>query len=433
MKWITDKAERITVGIVGLGYVGLPLALQFCSSGNKVIGFDVDQSKVNSINAGISYISHLKSENIAKARANNDFWAVSDFRHIADVDAVIICVPTPLTKHYEPDIKYILAAANQIGPYLKTGHLIVLESTTYPGTTTEDFRPVLEKISGLQAGRDFSLVFSPEREDPGNVNFKIQDIPKVVGGFTEICSIAGQALYQKANLKTIAVSSCNTAEAVKLLENIFRLINISMVNELKIIYAKMGIDIWEVISAAKTKPFGYMPFYPGPGIGGHCIPIDPFYLTWKAKEVGEATRFIQLAGEINNAMPKYVVNSILEALSDRGQCLKGAKIGIIGIAYKKDISDVRESPAFYIWELLKRRGAEVVYHDPLVDEVPYMQEHADFAGIKSTQIADLQECAAVVIITDHSSINYNLLLNTAKLVIDTRNIYPSGTKNVIKG
>ncbi len=423
MSWIGARIKSLTVGVVGLGYVGLPLALQFARCGSKVIGFDVDSEKTTAINAGQSYIRHIAAADIAAARAAGTLEATTDFARAAELDAAIICVPTPLTKNREPDIRYIVSTGQQLGPHLRRGQLIVLESTTYPGTTDGDLKPVLESLSNLAAGADFHLAFSPEREDPGNPRYKTADIPKVVGGFTPECGNHAAQLYSRASLTVVRVGSARAAEATKLLENIFRSVNIAMVNELKIVFEKMGIDIWEVVNAAKTKPFGYMPFYPGPGLGGHCIPIDPFYLTWKAREFGVATRFIELAGEINTAMPRYVVTRLLESLSDRGKALKGAKILLVGLAYKKDVEDVRESPAFVLWELLQERGAEVSYHDPFVATVPKTREHAQFAGIKSIDLTpeNLQEFAAALIVTDHTGVDYEQIVRHAGLTVDTRN------------
>src|SRR6478736_1169164 len=334
------------IGIVGLGYVGLPLSLQFARSGVTVLGLDIDTSKVDLLNQGKSFIKHISAETVAQAVKSGSFSASSDFSRIGEVSAVVICVPTPLNKNREPDISYIIETGRAIARHLKKGTLVVLESTTYPGTTDEDLREVLEIGSGLEAGKDFYLAFSPEREDPGNPNSKVAIIPKVVGGFTPACLERATELYSKAIKTIVPVSSCRAAEATKLLENTFRSVNIALVNELKIVYSAMGIDVWEVINAAKTKPFGFMPFYPGPGLGGHCIPIDPFYLTWKAREFGQHTRFIELAGEVNTGMPAYVVRRVGEALSDRGVPLRGARILLMGLAYKANVDDDRESPSY---------------------------------------------------------------------------------------
>ncbi len=418
----SDKKNSV-IGVIGLGYVGLPLALQFIRTGNRVLGFDVDPKKEKALNAGQSYIEHISADEVAFARKKKVFEATIDFNRIQEVSAILICVPTPLTRHREPNLDYIRSTAEQIGPQLQKGQLVVLESTTYPGTTHEVLQPILEKHSGLAAGKDFHLAYSPEREDPGNPTHKTADIPKVVGGLTPECLKVAQELYQRGGISTVAVSSTSAAEATKLMENIFRSVNIAMVNELKIVFERMGIDIWEVIEAAKSKPFGYMPFYPGPGLGGHCIPIDPFYLTWKAREFGIATRFIELAGEINTGMPRYVIERIQKALNEHGKPLKEAKILLLGLAYKKNVDDVRESPSFVLWELLEERGAKVVYHDPHVSIIPKTREHAQFAGLKSVELTPeaLGNCDAVLIATDHAKVDYRQVAQFAPLVIDTRN------------
>ncbi|MBM3841504.1 MAG: nucleotide sugar dehydrogenase, partial [Verrucomicrobia bacterium] len=362
------------IAVIGLGYVGLPLSLQFARSGLTVLGLDIDPARVDSINAGRSYIKHIESTAIQEQCSAQRLSASTDFSRIQDVDAVIICVPTPLNKNREPDISFIIKTGESIAPHLRKGTLVVLESTTYPGTTDEDLREVLERGSGFKAGIDFHLAFSPEREDPGNPDSKVASIPKIIGGYTRVCLEKARALYEHAIQRIVPVSSCRAAEATKLLENIFRSVNIALVNELKLVYGAMGIDIWEVIKAAKTKPFGFMPFYPGPGLGGHCIPIDPFYLTWKAREFGQNTRFIELAGEINTAMPEYVVNRVAEALNDRSKPVKGAKVLVIGLAYKPNVDDDRESPSYHLMELLKKRGAEVAYYDPYVPVIRASRE-----------------------------------------------------------
>src|SRR6266496_3506437 len=349
------------IAIVGLGYVGLPLSLQFAKSGVKVLGLDIDSVKVNSLKRGKSYIKHIPSEDIERELAAGRFSASTDFSAVRKLDAVVICVPTPLNKNREPDISYIIRTGESIAPHLRQGTLVVLESTTYPGTTDEDLRAVLESGSGLKAGKDFQLAFSPEREDPGNPDSKVALIPKAVGGYTAACRDRAIALYSRAIRTIVPVSSCRAAEATKLLENIFRGVNIALVNELKVVYAAMGIDVWEVIHAARTKPFGYMAFYPGPGLGGHCIPIDPFYLTWKAREYGMSTRFIELAGEVNTAMPEYVVHRVIEALNARKQAVSDSRVLIVGLAYKADVDDMRESPTFRLLDFLKARGAHVAY------------------------------------------------------------------------
>src|SRR6266571_5037154 len=371
------------IAIVGLGYVGLPLSLQFARSGVEVLGLDIDPVKVDSLNQGTSYIKHIESKTIQAQLTAKSFSASTDFNKIQTVEAVIICVPTPLNKNREPDISYILDTGKNIAPHLQKGMLVVLESTTYPGTTDEDLRQVLEAGSGLKAGKDFHLAFSPEREDPGNPNSKVATIPKVVGGLTPACLEKAVALYSKAVKTLVPVSSCRVAEAAKLLENTFRGVNIALVNELKVVYTAMGIDIWEVITAAKTKPFGFMPFYPGPGLGGHCIPIDPFYLTWKAREYGQHTRFIELAGEINTRMPEQVVHRVAEALNAQQKAISGSHILILGLAYKPNVDDERESPSYALMNLLSKRDAKVEYYDPYVPVVRPTREHPQFAGKKS--------------------------------------------------
>jgi UDP-N-acetyl-D-glucosamine dehydrogenase len=409
--------------IVGLGYVGLPLSLQFAKSGVTVLGLDVDAAKVDALHKGKSYIKHIPSEAVSEVVRAGTFAAATDFKRIAEVDAVIICVPTPLNKNREPDISFILDTGRSIAPHLKKGMLVVLESTTYPGTTDEDLRAVLEAGSGLKAGSDFHLAFSPEREDPGNPDSKVALIPKVVGGFTPACLEKAVALYAKAVKTVVPVSSCRAAEATKLLENTFRGVNIALVNELKIVYSAMGIDVWEVINAAKTKPFGFMPFYPGPGLGGHCIPIDPFYLTWKAREYGQNTRFIELAGEVNTSMPTYVVHRVADALNDRKKAIKGSSVLVVGLAYKPNVDDERESPSYVLMEMLKARGASVAYYDPYVPVIRPTREHAHWAGTKSVAW-DKQTISAfdlVLIATNHACVNYQELASWTECIVDTRN------------
>src|SRR5712671_6298351 len=380
---LRDRAA--TIGVIGLGYVGLPLLCAAAERGFSALGFDIDPRKIELLNAGESYIRHVSARAISALRQTRRLNVTADFSRLVEADAVLVCVPTPLTPQREPDLSYVVRTTETVARYLRPGQLIVLESTTYPGTTRDVMRPILER-SGLRSGRDFFLAYSPEREDPGNISFLTHKIPKVIGADGPEALSLASSLYSQLVTSTVPVSSLETAEAVKLTENIFRAVNIALVNEMKVVFEAMDIDIWEVIEAAKTKPFGYMPFYPGPGLGGHCIPIDPFYLTWKAREFNIATRFIELAGEINTAMPRYVVTRLLEALSDRGKALKGAKVLLVGLAYKKDVDDVRESPAFALWELLLERGADVSYHDPLVPAVPRTREHAQFAGIKSVKL-----------------------------------------------
>jgi UDP-N-acetyl-D-glucosamine dehydrogenase len=412
------------IAIVGLGYVGLPLSLQFARSGVEVVGLDIDPEKIKALNSGKSYIKHIEGSAIAHEVGNKTFRASTDFSEVKNVEAVIICVPTPLNKNREPDISYITKTGENIAPHLHNGILVVLESTTYPGTTDEDLREVLEKGSGLKAGTDFHLAFSPEREDPGNPSSKVAKIPKVIGGLTPACLERTKALYGKAIETLVPVSSCRAAEATKLLENIFRGVNIALVNELKMVYDAMGIDVWEVINAAKTKPFGFMPFYPGPGLGGHCIPIDPFYLTWKAREYGQNTRFIELAGEVNTSMPHYVVHRVVDALNDQKKSVNGSKILLVGLAYKANVDDMRESPTFILLDLLQKRGAQVAYYDPLVPVINPTREHAHWTGTKSVtwDKATISQYDAILIATAHDAVNYKELGNWSKCIVDTRNI-----------
>jgi UDP-N-acetyl-D-glucosamine dehydrogenase len=411
------------IAIVGLGYVGLPLSIQFARSGVHVLGLDIDATKVDSLNNGRSYIKHIESSAIAEHVKTGRFSASTDFSRIKEIEAVIICVPTPLNKNREPDISYIVETGRGIAPHLQKGALVVLESTTYPGTTDEDLKAVLEAGSGMKAGTDFHLAFSPEREDPGNPDSKVAIIPKVVGGYTPACLEKAKALYSKAIKTLVPVSSCRAAEATKLLENTFRSINIALVNELKVVYAAMGIDIWEVINAAKTKPFGFMPFYPGPGLGGHCIPIDPFYLTWKAREYGQNTKFIELAGEVNTSMPQYVVHRVAEALNDDSKAVKGSRILILGLAYKADVDDERESPSYVLMEMLKQRGAAVAYYDPYVPVIRPTREHPQWTGTKSVSWDKntIKGFDLVLIATRHTSVNYSELVQWSRCIVDTRN------------
>ena len=416
-------AKKASIGVIGLGYVGLPLCIAACTAGLKVIGFDIDAKKTAALARGDSYFKHIPASVTRDLAASGRFAATTDFARLREVDAILICVPTPLTAHHAPDLSFVLNTGRTIAPRLKRGQLVVLESTTYPGTTRDELRPVLE-TSGLKSGVDFFLAFSPEREDPGNAHFSASRIPKVVGGEGAEALALANALYASFVVKTVPVSSTATAEAVKLTENIFRSVNIALINELKVIYSAMGIDIWEVIEAAKTKPFGFMPFYPGPGLGGHCIPIDPFYLTWKAREFELSTRFIELAGEINVAMPAYVMARLAEALDRRQKKgLNGARILTLGLAYKKNIDDVRESPALKLISLIEKRGASVDYHDPHVPVLPPTREHGAIAGRKSTAFtpAAIAGYDAVVIVTDHDAVDYRMLVDNARLVIDTRN------------
>jgi UDP-N-acetyl-D-glucosamine dehydrogenase len=418
-----DKPLNSKVAIVGLGYVGLPLSLQFARSGVQVLGLDIDPDKVTALNEGRSYIKHVPGEVIAEQVNAGLLAASTDFSRVKEVGAVIICVPTPLNKNREPDISYILHTGRAIAPHLRPGTLVALESTTYPGTTDEDLKTVLEAGSGLKAGQDFHLAFSPEREDPANPASKVGEVPKLVGGLTPACLDRAMQVYGQAIKRLVPVSSCRVAEAAKLLENIFRSVNIALVNELKLIYAAMGIDIWEVIEAAKTKPFGFMAFYPGPGLGGHCIPIDPFYLTWKAREFERNTRFIELAGEINTAMPVHVVERIGETLNAARKSVNGSRVLILGLAYKPNVDDERESPSYRIMELLKERGAEVAYYDPHVPIIRPTREHPHWAGIKSViwDQSTISGFDVVVIATAHSSVNYQELADWAPCIVDTRN------------
>jgi len=415
--------NSMKTAIVGLGYVGLPLSLQFARSGVTVLGLDVDAAKVDALHTGKSYIKHIPSEAVAEVVKAGTFSATSDFSRVREADAVIICVPTPLNKNREPDISFIIDTGRSIAPYLQKGSLVVLESTTYPGTTDEDLRAVLEVGSGMEAGRDFHLAFSPEREDPGNPNSNVAIIPKIVGGYTPSCLEKAVALYSKAVKTVVPVSSCRAAEATKLLENTFRSVNIALVNELKMVYSAMGIDVWEVINAAKTKPFGFMPFYPGPGLGGHCIPIDPFYLTWKAREFGQNTRFIELAGEVNTSMPTYVMHRVADALNDRQKAIKGSSILVLGLAYKPNVDDERESPSYVLMEMLKERGAKVAYYDPYVPIIKPTREHAHWAGTESVawNKQTITAFDAVLIATNHACINYQELADWTECIVDTRN------------
>ena len=411
-KKIKDKKAKI--GIIGMGYVGIPLGLEFAGTGFSVTGFDKDSARVKEINSGKQVMKHIPAKSMKEFVKKNNGSSTTEFSEIRDMDCLIICVPTPLDEHEQPDMSYIESASKEIGKNLRKGQLIVLESTTYPGTTREIVKPILEK-SKLEAGEDFFLAYSPEREDPGNKEFSISAIPKVMGGLTDNCLRLTSNLYKNIVSETVEVSSLETAEATKLMENIFRAVNIAMVNELKLILSRMGINIWEVIDAAKTKPFGFMPFYPGPGMGGHCIPIDPFYLSWKAKEYNTEAKFIELAGEINRKMTEHIAHRVGRALNDDKKSIRGSKILIVGVAYKKDIDDIRESPALRIMNLLKHKGAKITYHDPNVKNV---------GPLKSLDLTQntINEQDAIVITTDHTNIDYKSLGKHAKLIVDTRNI-----------
>lgn len=432
MKNLVEKIQSKTalVGVIGLGYVGLPLVLRFARKGFKVIGFDTDEGKIRALKKGRSYISHIPDSEIKSL--NKFFEATSDMSGLSRPDAIIICVPTPLDAHREPDMTYIKNTSCEISNYMRKGQLISLESTTYPGTTREILLPEFEK-TGLKVGKDFFVVFSPEREDPGNKQFPAEKVPKIVGGITGKCLELGTLLYQSVFEKVVPVSSVEIAESAKLLENIYRAVNIALVNEMKLLFDRMGINIWEVIEAAKTKPFGFQAFYPGPGLGGHCIPIDPFYLTWKAREYDFHTRFIELAGQINNYMPYYVIERLIDGLNRQGKALQKSKILVLGIAYKKDIDDARESPGIKIIKILEEKNVQKVdYYDPYIPQL-----------IKSRQISHpifsinfdkktISKYDATIIVTDHSCIDYDLLLSASPLIIDTRNVYKKKYKNVVK-
>ena len=469
-------ANGMSIAIIGLGYVGLPLCLQFARSGVRVLGLDIDAQKVHALNAGRSYIRHIPAGEIKKLVRAGKFFASTDFSlvggssrgneaqtkkkleppHVGSysekIDAILICVPTPLKKNRAPDLSFVLKTGKSIAPHLQRGQLVVLESTTYPGTTENELRAVLERGSGLKAGKDFHLAFSPEREDPGNPQSKVAEIPKVIGGYTPACLAAAKHVYSRAIRHLVPVANCRTAEAAKLLENVFRGVNIALVNELKGVYAAMDIDIWDVIAAARTKPFGFMPFYPGPGLGGHCIPIDPFYLAWKAKQVGQETRFVELAGEINRAMPERVIARVARALATQSnnvlsascrqnssrkmfdlpagsrqhlkKTLRGARVLVLGLAYKANVEDDRESPSYRLLDLLAAHGADVAYHDPHVPVIKPTREHPHWAGTKSVKwnCRTIAAFDAVLIATAHSAVNYQQLAEWARLIVDTRNV-----------
>jgi UDP-N-acetyl-D-glucosamine dehydrogenase len=424
------ESREAVLGIYGLGYVGLPLMLRFCAAGFQVIGFDIDADKVGQLNSGQSFIKHIDSSEITSA-VEAGFVATTDFSRTAELDVAVLCVPTPLTRHREPDLSYIVATVESMLPHLKKGQLLSLESTTYPGTTEEELLPRVE-AEGLKVGEDFFLIYSPEREDPGNQQFSTQSIPKICGGHTPACLELGVALYEKAVDKVVPVSSTKTAEMTKLLENIHRSVNIGLVNEMKIVADKMDIDIHEVIDAAATKPFGFTAYYPGPGLGGHCIPIDPFYLTWKAREFGLNTRFIELAGEVNTYMPEWVISKLMTALNQRRKPLHGSKVLVLGVAYKKNVDDMRESPSLKLIELLLEAGAEVSYADPFVPRIPKVRSYdLDMEAVELT--ADkISEQDALLLATNHDDFDYNALLEHAQLLIDTRGCYPAGTPKVVK-
>jgi len=423
MESLRDKIEKTTaaVGIVGLGYVGLPIVRAFIECGFRTLGFDVDPEKIEKLRSGETYIQHIPSAKIQQWLDEKSFFPTSDMQRLSEADVLLICVPTPLTASRDPDLRFVRSTANSIAATLRHGQLVVLESTTYPGTTRDVVLPILEK-SGLKAGQDFFLSYSPEREDPGNPRYTTGDIPKVVGGIDEVSTTLTDALYSKAVVQTVPVSSCEVAEACKIVENIYRAVNIAMVNELKMLLDRLDIDIWEVIEAAKTKPFGFQAFYPGPGLGGHCIPIDPFYLSWVARKNGMSARFIELAGEVNTLMPQYVVSQLADALNEAAKPVKGSKIVILGVAYKRDVDDPRESPSFKLMELLLQRGADLSYNDPHVPVLPSMRKH-DLPPMQSVELTAeyLSEMDCVLIVTDHSAYDWDFIVSHSQLVVDTRN------------
>jgi UDP-N-acetyl-D-glucosamine dehydrogenase len=412
------------IGIIGLGYVGLPLCIQFGKSGAEVIGIDVDEKKVDSINIGESFIRHIESSEIEALVKKGRLRATTDMAEASGCEGILICVPTPLNKNREPDLGYVFSTGESLAPHISDGMTVILESTTYPGTTDEDLCAILESGSGKKAGRDFHLAYSPEREDPGNPDSQVAKIPKVVGGYSPDCQAKATEIYSLAIETIVPVSSCRAAEATKLLENIFRSVNIALVNELKVIYDEMGIDVWEVIEAAKTKPFGYKAFYPGPGLGGHCIPIDPFYLTWKARQYGTSTRFIELAGEVNTAMPEYVIQRTMNVLNSRAKALNGARILILGLSYKAEVDDDRESPSYRLINLFEEKLAIVEYYDPYVPTIRPSREHSHLTGKKSVEWdkESIEAFDVVVISTAHSKVNYNDLAEWNDCIVDTRNI-----------
>jgi len=419
------------VGIIGLGYVGLPLAFVFCEAGLHVVGFDIDERKIAQLKTGKSYISYIPDEEVLQHTQSGLFSPTNEFSQLTEVDAILIAVPTPLGEHRDPDLSYVERTVGIVGQFIRQGQLVVLESTTYPGTTREVVLPILEE-SGLRVGKDFFLAYSPERVDPNNTQYKTREIPKVVGGITEQCLERVKTLYGQVFETVVPVSSTEAAEASKLLENIFRSVNIALVNEMKMLFNRMGIDIWEVIAASSTKPYGFMPFFPGPGLGGHCIPIDPFYLTWKAREYDFTTRFIELAGEINISMPYYVVRKTIEALNKRGKSVKECRVLVLGAAYKKNVDDIRESPAVKIITLLEDTGAHVSYHDPYIPFIHDMRKYPDLV-MESVKLDEkvLREQDCVLIVTDHSCIDYSMIQQHSRLIVDTRNVVNG--ENVVKG
>lgn len=422
--------KEAIIGIVGLGYVGLPLMLRYIEVGYKVLGIDIDQAKVDALNKGETYIEHIPASAIADAVAKG-FEATTDFSRAKEADTLILCVPTPLNKYREPDMTYVFGTTDSLVPYLREGHVVSLESTTYPGTTDEELKPRVES-TGLKVGENIFLVFSPEREDPGNPDFTTRTIPKVCGGVTPACKEVGMALYGQVIDKVVPVSSTRAAEMTKLLENIHRAVNIGLVNEMKIVCDKMDIDIHEVIRAAATKPFGFVPYYPGPGLGGHCIPIDPFYLTWKAREYGLNTRFIELAGEVNRNMPEWVVGKLMEALNEHGKALKGSKVLVLGIAYKKNVDDMRESPSVEMMEILRDKGAILSYSDPHVPKFPKMREHNFDMDSVDLNAATLAAADCVLVATDHAKFDYAFIKQHSKLIVDSRGVYQEPAANIVK-
>jgi UDP-N-acetyl-D-glucosamine dehydrogenase len=422
--------KSAVIGIVGLGYVGLPLVIRFAEEGFKVLGIDIDESKISKLNAGKSYIEHIPADAIHRSRKAG-FRATANFAEASEADALIICVPTPLDEHREPDMSYVIGTVESLIPNIRAGQLMSLESTTYPGTTDEELLPRIQ-ARGFTVGKNYFLTFSPEREDPGNQKFNTRTIPKVCGGITPACRDVGIALYSSIIDQVVPVSSTRVAEMTKLLENIHRSVNIGLVNEMKIVADRMGIDIHEVIKAAATKPFGFVPYQPGPGLGGHCIPIDPFYLTWKAREYGVHTRFIELAGEVNSGMPEWVIGKLSDALNDRSQSVKGSKVLVLGLAYKKDVDDPRESPSCILMELLRKRGAKVAYSDPHFPSFPKMREHKfDLKSVALTP-KSIASYDCILLATNHSSFDYKMIKKNARLIVDTRNVYPEPGKNVVK-
>ena len=424
------ESKSATIGILGLGYVGLPLVIRFAAVGFRVLGLDIDRRKVDALNDGRSYIEHIPDAAIGAVRARG-FEASTDFRRAGEADALIICVPTPLDDHREPDLSFVIATTESIVPHLRPGQVVSLESTTYPGTTEEELRPRIAS-RGFEIGRDVFLVFSPEREDPGNLEFETRTIPKVCGGSTPACLEVGVALYRQAIDRVIPVSSTRIAEMTKLLENIHRSVNIGLVNEMKIVADRMGIDIHEVIRAAATKPFGFVPYFPGPGLGGHCIPIDPFYLTWKAREFGINTRFIELAGEVNRAMPEWVVGKLTDALNDRCKSIRGCRVLVLGVAYKKNVDDMRESPSVQLMEILRAKGAEVRYADPHVPVFPRLREHRFELSSEPLTPESIASFDLVLLATDHDRFDYPMIFKHARLIVDTRGVYREPAEHVVR-